>query len=66
MTKNFMHIAQILRCKSKKGITGIRKVSSAHITTGIVAAALFVTVYALETKANLASEPSEDLFEVWR
>jgi hypothetical protein len=66
MTKNFMHMAQILRCKSKKGITGIRKVSSAHITTCVVAAALFVTVYALETKANLASEPSEDLFEVWR
>jgi hypothetical protein len=46
-------MAQILRCKSKKGIAGIRKVSSAHITTGIVGAALFATVYALETKATL-------------
>jgi hypothetical protein len=67
MTKSVMHhLAQILRCKSKRSIAVIRKVSSAHITTGLVAAALFATVYALETKAIPASESSQNLFEILR
>jgi len=67
MTKSVMRrLAQILRCKSKSSIAVIRKVSSAHITMGIVAAALFATVYALETKANPASEASQNLFDVLR
>jgi hypothetical protein len=65
MTKSVMlRLAQILRCGSKRGIAVIRNVSSAHITMGLVAAVLFVTVYALETKGIPASE--EKPFEVFR
>jgi hypothetical protein len=65
MTKNVIHhLAQILRCKGKRSIAVLRKVSSAHVTTGLVAAALFATVYALETKANPASESWRNPFEV--
>jgi len=67
MTKNVMrHLAQILRCKGKRSIAVFRKVSSAHVTMGIVATALFATVYALETKATPASESSQHPFEVLR
>jgi len=67
MTKSVMHqLAQILRCKGKRSIAVFRKVSSAHVTMGIVAAALFATVYALETKATPASGASQNPFEVLR
>ena len=65
MTKSVMHhLAQILRCKGKRSIAVIRKVSSAHVTMGTVAAVLFATIYAFETKATPASESSQNLFEV--
>ena len=67
MMKSLMHdLAWIQRGISRESISRIRKISSAHITTGLVAAALFATIYALETKANPASESSQDLFEVLR
>jgi hypothetical protein len=67
MTKSVIHhLPQILRCKCKKSIAAVRKVSSAHVTMGIVAATLFATVYALETKATPASELSQNLFELLR
>jgi hypothetical protein len=67
MTKSVMHyLVQILRCNGKRSIAAIRKVSSAHVTMGIVTAALFATVYALETKAAPASESSLNPFEVLR
>ena len=62
-----MHnLARILRGGSRKSLSGIRKIGSAHITTGLVAAALFATIFALETKANPASESSHEPFEVLR
>jgi hypothetical protein len=67
MMKSLMHnLAWIQRGMSRESFSGIRKISSAHITTGLVAAALFATIYALETKVNPASESSQDLFEVRR
>jgi hypothetical protein len=60
------HLAQILRYEGKRSIAVFRKVSSAHVTMGLVAAALFATVYALETKASPASGSSQNLFEVLR
>jgi hypothetical protein len=67
MMKSLMHnLARILRGMSRESLSGIRKISSAHITTGLVAAALLATIYALETKANPASESSQELFEVLR
>jgi hypothetical protein len=57
MTKSVMHqLAQILRCKSKRTIAVLKKISSAHITMGLVAAVLFASAYALETKAVPASQ----------
>lgn len=67
MMKSLMHkLAWILRGANRESLSVIRKISSAHITTGLVAAALFATVYALETKATPASDSSQDLFEVLR
>jgi hypothetical protein len=63
MMKSLVHV---LRAMEQGKFSGIRKISSAQITTGLVAAALLVTIYALETKANPASESSQDLFEVLR
>jgi hypothetical protein len=60
------HLAQILRYEGKRSIVVFRKVSSAHVMMGLVAAALFATVYALETKASPASKSSQNLFEVLR
>jgi hypothetical protein len=60
-----LNLIQTLRCKIKRGVAVIRKISSAHITMGLVAAALFATVYALETKAFPASEPPEKPFGVF-
>jgi hypothetical protein len=39
---------------------------SAHVKLGLVAAAFFILAYAVETKAILALESSQDLFEVIR
>jgi hypothetical protein len=67
MTRNVMlYLAQGLRRKSERSIAAIKKISSAHVTIGLVAAAWFTTVYALETKAVPASKPSEMPFWVFR
>src|ERR1700742_4771562 len=67
MMKSLMHnLAWIQRGMSREIFSGFRKIGSAHITTGLVAAALLTTIYVLETKANPASESSQDLFEVLR
>ena len=41
-------------------------VTGAHFKLGLLAAALFVLAYAVETKAILVLEPSQDLFETIR
>jgi hypothetical protein len=60
------HLAQILRSNRKRSIAVIRNISSAHVTMGIVAAGLFATVYALESKANPAPELSQNLLDLLR
>jgi hypothetical protein len=65
MTKSVMHhLAQILRCKSKRSIAVLKKITSAHITMGLVAAVLFASAYALETKAVPAPESSQNPFGI--
>jgi hypothetical protein len=59
-------LAKIVRSKCKKSVAVLKKVARAHLKLGIVAAALFVTAYAVETKAILTLESSQDLFEVIR
>jgi hypothetical protein len=59
-------LAKIVRSKCKKSVAVLKKVDRAHLKLGIVAAALFVMAYAVETKAILTLESSQDLFEVIR
>jgi hypothetical protein len=67
MTKSVMQrLANVVRSKSKRILAVLKKVNRAHVELGLVAAALFVLVYAVETKAILALESSQDLFEVIR
>jgi hypothetical protein len=64
MTNSIMQrLAKVVRSKS---IAVLKKVNGAHVKLGLVAAALFVLAYAVETKAILALESSQDLFEVIR
>jgi hypothetical protein len=67
MTNSAMRrLAEVFRSKSKRSIAVLKKVNGAHVKLGLVAAALFVLAYAVETKAILALESSQDLFEVIR
>jgi hypothetical protein len=67
MTKSVMQrLAKHFRPKSKGNLAILKKVSSAKIRLGLVAALLFVSAYAVETKAILSLETSQNLFEVMR
>lgn len=67
MTKSVMHyLAQILRCGSKRSIAVLKKINSAHITMGLVAAILTASAYALETKAVPAPQSSQNPFGILR
>jgi hypothetical protein len=59
-------LAKLVRSKCKMSVAVLKKVDRVHLKLGIVAAALFVLAYAVETKAILALESSQDLFEVIR
>jgi hypothetical protein len=58
-------LAKIVRSKCMS-VAVLKKVDRVHLKLGIVAAALFVLAYAVETKAILSLESSQDLFEVIR
>jgi hypothetical protein len=67
MTNNLMYrLARVVRSKSKKTFAVLKKIGGAHFKLGLVAAALFALAYAVETKAVLNLESSQDLFEVRR
>ena len=67
MTNSVMQrLAEILCSKSKRSLAVLKKVNGAHVKLGLVAAAFFVLAYAVETKAILALESSQNLFEVIR
>jgi len=67
MTNNVMRrLAEVFRSKSKRSLAVLKKVNGAHVKLGLVAAAFFVLAYAVETKAILALESSQNLFEVIR
>jgi hypothetical protein len=53
-----------VRSKAKKSLAVLKKVNGAHVVLGLVAAAFFVLAYAVETKAILVLESSQDLFKV--
>ena len=67
MTNSVMRrLAEVFRSKSKRSLAVLKKVNGAHVKLGLVAAAFFVLAYAVETKAILALESSQNLFEVIR
>jgi hypothetical protein len=67
MTNNVMRrLAEVFRSKSKRSLAVLKKVNGTHVKLGLVAAAFFVLAYAVETKAILALESSQNLFEVIR
>jgi hypothetical protein len=67
MTNSVMqHLAKVFRSISQKSLAVLKRVNGAHVKLGLVAVALFILAYAVETKAILALESSQDLFEVIR
>jgi hypothetical protein len=57
-------LVKLVCSKSEKGVTALKKLNGAHVKLGIVAVAFFLLAYAVETKAVLVLESSQDLFEV--
>jgi hypothetical protein len=67
MMKSSPHrLADDVRSKGKRNFSVLKKVSGAQIKAVLVAAIVFGLAYAIETKAILALELSQDLFEVMR
>jgi hypothetical protein len=67
MTNSIMrHLAKVFRSRSQKSLAVLKRVNGEHVKLGLVAAAFFILAYAVETKAILALESSQDLFEVIR
>jgi hypothetical protein len=57
-------LAKVVRSKSMRSFAFLKEINSAHLKIGLVAAALFALVYAVETKAILVLESSQDPLEV--
>jgi hypothetical protein len=65
MTQSFVHrLAKVARSGSKRSFAVLEKVGGAHVKVGLVAAVLFISAYAVETKAIFALESSQGPFEV--
>ena len=57
-------LAKVVRSKSKRSFAFLKEINGAHLKIGLVAAALFALVYAVETKAILVLESSQYPLEV--
>jgi hypothetical protein len=67
MTKGVLHrVAKVIRSKCKKSPAVLENLSGPTLKLVLLAAALFALAYAVETKAILALESSQSLFEVMR
>ena len=67
MTNGVMlRLAKVVRSKSKRTLAVVKEVNGARVKLGIVAAAFFLLAYAVETKAILALQSPQNLFEVIR
>jgi hypothetical protein len=67
MTKSVTHrLAEVVRPKSKRNFAVLKRVGGAHIRPVLIVAVVFGFAYAIVTKAILALESSQDLFEVMR
>jgi hypothetical protein len=62
---NLMHrLAKAVRCKGSRSLALLRKLNGPHVRLGLLAAALFALAFAAETKAILALQSSQGLFEI--
>jgi hypothetical protein len=67
MTNSSPHrLAEDVRSKGKRSFAVLKKISGAQIKAVLVATIVFGFAYAIETKAILALESSQDRFEVMR
>jgi hypothetical protein len=67
MTKGVMHdLATGFRAITKRGLAVFKKVGGANILAGLVAVVLLASACAVETKAILSLETSQNLFEIMR
>lgn len=65
MTIDWMHrLAKAVRCKGSRSLALLRKLNRPHVRLGLFAAALFALAFAAETKAILALQSSQGLFEI--
>ena len=63
MTKSAMHyVARVVGSGIKRTSAVLETVGGKHAKVGLIAAVLFILAYAVETKAMLALESSQDLF----
>jgi ABC-type Fe3+ transport system permease subunit len=62
---DLMHrLAKAVRSKGRRSFALLRKLNGPHVRLGLFAAALFALAFAAETKAILALQSSQDLFDV--
>jgi hypothetical protein len=62
MTKRVVQrLAKVIRCKRRRGSAFL---NGKHFKTGLVVVALFALACAVETKAILALQSSQELFKV--
>lgn len=65
ITVDLMHrLAKAVRSNGSRSFALLRKLNGPHIRLGLFAAALFASALAAETKAILALQSSQDLFDV--
>jgi hypothetical protein len=62
---DLMHrLARAVRCIGSRSLALLKKLGGPHVRLGLLAAALFALAFAAETKAILALQSSQDLFDV--
>jgi hypothetical protein len=62
---DLMHrLAKAVRCKGSRSLALLRKLNGPHVRLGLLAAALFALAFAADTKAILALQSSQGLFEI--
>jgi hypothetical protein len=62
---DLMHpLAKFVRSYGSRSLALLRKLNGPRVRLGLLAAALFALAFAAETKAILALQSSQDLFDV--
>jgi hypothetical protein len=59
-----LRLAEAVRSKSKRSLAVLKRVDGRRFRLGLIAVALFALAYAVETKAVLNLESSQEFFEI--